>query len=512
MALAWLHKGNHTLRVFKLDFKFYQKTIMRKKLFSIVISGLMLAGSVSCNKILEVEPVTSLPPNVALGTKLGLQAQLNGVYAGLKNGNYYGRDFVAATELMADNMKRVDPATQSGRGSGYDVNSPNYHVNIWANGFKTINDANIVISYVDGVADATEAEKASMKAQALFLRAVVYFDLAKSYGYNPGHQVANFALGVPVLTTPVDDVTKITYPERNTVQECFEQVERDLLESITQFGITGVNASAGEPYRGTRGAAQALLSRLYLYWGSAKLPDAVTQATAAIASGIAVFQPTASYVSMWTLAAKPESFFEVRFATFAEAISTPDNNSIQAWYQQQRTATGGNLGWGDVVIADNFMTQLEAGDIRAGVIIPYTRANGQLVNQTNKFQGTNGSFGWSDVPVIRISEMYLNRAEAYAYQGAAFEAQAQADLNMIRNRAGLPSITPTGQALIDAILKERRIELAFEGQRFFDLTRLGKDIPKETVSPILFTDYRILPPLPVADLQVNKNLIPNPGY
>ncbi len=478
----------------------------------IVILTVLLTSMVSCSKILDVKPVTSLDPTTALGSKLGIQAQLNGVYAGLKNASYYGRDFVAAVELLADNMKRVDPATQSGRGSGYDVNQPNYHIDIWTNAFRIINGANIVISYVDRVADANDAEKASIRAQALFLRALVYFDLAKSYGYNPNHVVGGFAWGVPMMLEAVDDLSKVNYPERATVKQCFEQVEKDLTESINQFNVSGVNAVAGEPYKATKGAAQALLSRLYLYWGNEKLADAVTQSTAAIESTIAVFQPTQNYVTMWGLATKPESFFEVRFATFAEAISTPDNNSIQAWYQQQKTATGGNLGWGDVVIADNFMTQLEAGDVRKDAILPYTRANGQEVNQSNKFQGTNGSFGWSDVPVIRISEVYLNRAEAYALQGSAFETQAHNDLNRIRNRAGLPSIFPTGTALLDAILKERRIELAFEGQRWFDLTRLGKNIPKETIAPIPFSDYRILPPLPVADLQVNNNLIPNKGY
>jgi hypothetical protein len=409
-------------------------------------------------------------------------------------------------------MKRVQPATQSGRGAGYDVNQPNYHINIWTNAFKTINDANIVIDATDKITDATAAEKARLKAEALFLRALVYFDLLRSYGYNPNFIQKSFSAGVPLITTPVDDLTKVTYPSRATVQQGFEQVEKDLLEAITQFGTAGVSPSAGKPYVASLGATQALLSRLYLYWGSAKYSAVVTQSTAAIASGVGTFATSANYVSMWTLQTKPESFFEVRFATLAEAISTPDNNSIQAWYQQQKLASGTSLGWGDVVIADNFMNQLEAGDIRANVILPYTRANGEAVNQTNKFQGTNGSFGWSDVPVIRISEMYLNRAEAYARMGAATEPQAQADLNTIRNRAGLVSIFPTGTALIDAILKERRIELAFEGQRWFDLTRLGMNIPKETVAAIPFTDYRILPPLPVADLQVNKNLAPNPGY
>jgi hypothetical protein len=109
--------------------------------------------------------------------------------------------------------------------------------------------------------------------------------------------------------------------------------------------------------------------------------------------------------------------------------------------------------------------------------------------------------------------MYLNRAEAYARMGGAGNvALAQADLNKIRTRVNLPVINPTGEELIEAILKERRIELAFEGQRFFDLTRLGKDIPKATVEPIKFSDYRILPAIPISDLQINSNLIPNPGY
>jgi hypothetical protein len=486
--------------------------VMNKNAIKIFLLALVALGAASCDKMLDVKPVTSLDPATALGSQLGVKAALNGVYAGLKNGNYYGRDMVVNTELMTDNMKRVQPATQSGRGSGYDVNQPNYHISIWTNVFKTINDANIVIGAADGIVDATAAQKASLKAQALFMRALLYFDLVKSYGYNPAYIQKGFAWGVPLLITAVDDITKVTYPKRATVMEGFQQIEKDLLEAIALFSTAGVSASAGKPYLATQGAAQALLSRLYLYWGTGKYADVVTQANAAIASGVAVFQPNASYVSMWTLATKPESFFEVRFATFAEAISTPDNNSIQAYYQQQKQASGATLGWGDVVIADNFMTQLETGDVRRSVIIPYTRANGELVNQSNKFQGTNGSFGWGDVPVIRISEMYLNRAEAYARMGVAFQTQAQADLNTIRNRAGLTSITPTGDALLEAILKERRIELAFEGQRWFDLTRLGKDIPKETVAPISFTSYLILPPLPVADLQVNPNLIPNPGY
>jgi hypothetical protein len=104
--------------------------------------------------------------------------------------------------------------------------------------------------------------------------------------------------------------------------------------------------------------------------------------------------------------------------------------------------------------------------------------------------------------------MYLNRAEANAELGN--EGDAQADFNVIHTRAGLSAVYPTGPALLQAILKERRVELAFEGHRWFDLTRRGLDIPKSTV--IKFDDYRILAPIPVNETDVNKNLKQNFNY
>lgn len=476
----------------------------------IVFALLAVTFFSSCDKMLEVTPRTSLDAQTALTTRLGVQAALNGAYAALRNANYYARDFIIAPELLSDNMRLVNPATQSGRGVGLDVNGTGYHVNIWNAGYGVIQKANIVIGAIGGVADATAAQKAGIRAQALFLRALAYFDLVKSYGYNPNFIQNGFNLGVPVLIDPIDDYVKVTLPKRSTVAEGYAQIEKDLLEAITLFGTAGVDASAGRPFVATRGASQALLSRVYLYMGATKYNDVVTLSTAALTSGVATFQPTpAAYIAMWAAATKPESMFEVQFAQVAEVPQSSNNNTIQAYYMQQRSGTL-LLGWGDMVASNNLLAEFEPNDARKTIIVPYTRTDGELVQQTTKFQGSKGIYGWDNVPVIRISEMYLNRAEAYARLGS--ENLAQADLNMIRRRAGLTDMFPSGSALIEQILKERRLELAFEGHRFFDLTRLGRNIPKETINPIPFTDYRILAMVPAAEIQINANLTQNPNY
>jgi hypothetical protein len=494
---------------------------MIKNIKIYITFALAVLMATSCTKTLDVTPRTSLAADDALTTLLGVQAALNGTYAGLRGpagytatagaATYYGREMTLNPELLADNVRNVNPGTCSCRGNTLLINAVSAHLNIWNPAYSVITKANVVLAAADKLNDGTTpAQKASIKAQALFVRALVYFDLIKTYAYNPNFIQNNFSLGVPLVLDAVDDYSKVTFPERAPVTAVYAQIEKDLLESISLFGTTGVNASTGTPYIATAGATHALLSRLYLYMGGTKNASAVTEATAALSSGIGTFQATpAAYLSMWAAASKPESMFELQFASTAELPQNPNDNTIQANYQQVLNGTT-RVGFGDIVVSNNLLAEYETNDIRRSVMVNYTRADGEQVVQTNKFQGSKGSFGFDNVPIIRISEMYLNRAEASARSGN--EAQAVSDLNVIRNRSGLPSISPAGTALIDAILKERRLELAFEGHRFFDLTRLGRDIPKATIATIPFSDFRILAPLPLTELDVNKSLVQNPRY
>ncbi|RAV28074.1 RagB/SusD family nutrient uptake outer membrane protein [Sinomicrobium soli] len=484
-----------------------------------ILLSVAVTGMLSCESMLDTEPRTSIAAGTALNTYLGVEAALNGAYAALRGpegytgspgaATYYGREMVIYPELLADNVRNVNPGTCSCRGSAQLVNQAGSHLDIWEAAYAVITKSNLVIDAADLLEEASDAEKAVLKAQALFLRGYVYFDLIKTYAYNPNHIQNGFDLGVPLILEGVDDYGKVEFPERAGVTEVYAQIEKDLLQALDLFSAEGVESPASPVYA-TEGATHALLSRLYLYLGNDRYEDAIIQADAALSSGVGTFQETPeSYVSMWEQASNPESMFELQFASTAELPQNPNDNTIQANYQQINTGTT-RIGFGDIVVADNLLEEYEAGDARREVMVDYVRSDGEQVIETNKFQGSKGSFGFDNVPVIRVSEVYLNRAESYARSGN--EGEALNDLNKIRNRAGLPDAEASGNELIEAILKERRLELAFEGHRFFDLTRLGRNIPKETIPAISFGDYRILAPLPLAELDVNQNLEQNPKY
>jgi starch-binding outer membrane protein, SusD/RagB family len=129
-----------------------------------------------------------------------------------------------------------------------------------------------------------------------------------------------------------------------------------------------------------------------------------------------------------------------------------------------------------------------------------------------KFLGKSGTPNLDNVPLLRHSEVLLNRAEAYMSQAAPNETAARADLNTLLTARGLPADnTSTGAALLNEILRQRRIELAFEGHRFFDLKRRGVDIVKLPAN-VTYDDTRILPALPQREIDGNPNLVQNDGY
>jgi hypothetical protein len=240
---------------------------------------------------------------------------------------------------------------------------------------------------------------------------------------------------------------------------------------------------------------------------------AVRVASEALTSGVGQFVNTASYVGSWRSASNPESMFELQYAT-AENLGV--NESLHTTYSTllasgDRSRTGG---FGDLVPTANLLAQFEDGDVRRNLYELGTTGRGTAEIECTKFLGRSGQPNLDNIPVLRVSEVILNRAEAYASAGPQQnEALALADLNRIRNRAGLPSVTLTGPALLEEILKQRRVELAFEGDRWFTLKRLGRDIIKAAPAQTLpFIDFRILAPLPVRELQINPNLQQNFGY
>ena len=162
--------------------------------------------------------------------------------------------------------------------------------------------------------------------------------------------------------------------------------------------------------------------------------------------------------------------------------------------------------------SDDLMAAYEEGDVRKNCWAATTREGVEGdVYASRKWTGYKGDF-LENLPILRASELYLIRAEA-RYESNP--SGARADLNALRSRRGLGAIDNllSGEALLNRILLERRLEFALEGHRWFDLKRNGKNISKpEGFLDVPYTDYRILSNIPLDEITLNEKLEQNPGY
>jgi hypothetical protein len=386
----------------------------------------------------------------------------------------------------------------------------------WATSYFGINQANLILDNIGKVpfAVADTARRNTTQGQAYFLRALLYHDLSRAYAYDPGVAVPSQDRGgVPLLLTGVADQSQITFPARPAVADVYKQMYSDLQNAISSF--TRSNASA--PAYGNLQASQALFSRVALY--NKDYATVVKQATDAITGSVKLSE-NASYVGGWRAPRHPESLFEIQYIV-AENIGV--NTSLQTTSTTlvrvgDRSATGG---FGDLVPTTAFITDLESEKSATGAVLDVRRqlyelgttGRGAAFIETTKFLGKNGTINLDNVPVIRISEVYLNRAEANYFLGNT--AAALTDLNVIRTRSGLPARTElTGVALLAEITRQKRLEFAFEGHRWFDLKRRGLDVVKAAAqgNGLVYTDFRILAPIPVNELSTNKTIKQNFGY
>jgi tetratricopeptide (TPR) repeat protein len=475
----------------------------------VLATAVMTSGLFACNSLIDVKPRTAIDSGTALTTPEALNAAVNGVYDALQSTDLYGRDLIALPEVLSDNARATG---NSSRLVGEYQNQPGSHMINWTQDYYGINQANLILDALPTV-NLTDAVRNSYQGQCLFLRALMYFDLMKAYAYMPTAVVADYNRGgVPLITSGVLTLEQVTYPSRPTVDQAYTQILADLTSAIDKLSAT---AKSRGPVYATQGAAQALYSRVALYAG--KYQEAADMSTKALASGIGAFQTKANYVAGFRTAVNPESMFEINFQT-SENIGV--NTSLQTTFTTLvtlgNTATTG--GFGDAVPTVSLLADLESEKDAAGNVLDIrrqlyelgTKGRGAQNVESTKYLGKNGTINLDNVPVIRISEMYLNRAEASYRLGK--EADALKDLNTIRTRSGLVEKTGlTGTALLDEIIKQRRLELAFEGHRFWDLKRLGRDIVKLPTT-VPFTDYRILPRIPTNEINNNPNLKQNFNY
>lgn len=434
--------------------------------------------SFACGDRLNVAPTQSIDEAIALGDDQAVKVTLTGAYDGLSNVNLYGGAIQYIGDFLGDDREFVFGGTFANLSELWrkELTTTNATVTAtWLNAYRTINIANNILGALDKV---NQADRARVEGEARFIRGSLYFELAKIYGkaWDDGNNSSNPA--VPLVTTPTRTVTEIDNRARNTVAEIYAQAIDDLTKAETLMPATnGIFAN--------RFAAAAQLSRVYLMQG--KYAEARDAANRVITSG--------RYALARNFA---DAFVESsadygREHIFRIVITDQDGtNAMNTYY-----ASAAFQGRGDVRIQTKHLNLYEVGDIRRDFFYR-TGAN----TFTAKHRDLYG-----DVPVLRITEMYLTRAEANFRLNTQVGATPLADVNLIRARAGVLVLTASNLSLA-SILRERKIDLAFEGQQLSDLKRT-----KSAVTATLnFSANRLVFPLPQREIDTNKSLVQNPGY
>jgi hypothetical protein len=448
-----------------------------------IVATALLLSLASCEKsFLELTPPTSLTPEYALATEADLQVALRGAYAGLKTTGMYGRSLPVLGDLMADNT--YVSVQNTGRYLGFSLY--NYTVGdgdvaaLWQNAYTVILRANNIIN--SKVAD--NANVLQYKGEAYAIRALAYFDLVR-YFATPYTQDPT-ALGVPLVTVYNPD----TKPGRAKVSEVYDQINRDLTQAYTLM-TKFTNSSQFSKY-----AARGLQARVYLTMGD--MANAKTAALDVINNSGFTAVTAANHASYWAgnapLTSKLETLFEVSF----DAVANNGFDALAYIYLQS-----GN--YGDMLCNSELYSKFDAADVRKALYATGTRG-GLASTFVNKFTSYSGDH--TDTKVVRLSEMYLIAAEA-SYPSNT--ADALTYVNKVTANRGAPAITSSGAALLEDILLERRIVLAFEGERYPDLQRLKRGVVRSTDYPasarsIDFTNFRRLMPIPQVELDANPTI------
>jgi hypothetical protein len=443
---------------------------------NLLLAGALVVGLSGCHDLLDTNPKNQLPADNAIVSASGARAALNGAYDGLQSLSYYGGDYLIFNDLYADNAQHIGTSNSYADAGDRTLVADNGVVAAnWAAIYFTINRVNNILQKVPAITDLDPTEKNEILGEAHFIRALCLHNLVKIWGDVP----------MPLVpSTTLEEASAIT---RTPAADVYTQILADLAQAKTLITNPGVG-DGGIINHASTAAVHALLARVYLYQANyAAAGDEVDSLTA---MGL-------------TLATNYGDMFQPGSATTSEDIFNLTFTAIDYTNLGYYYISIDNGGAGEVAPSANIDSAFSASDVRlAWDINPATDPPEGI-----KWPTTAGTEWFR---VFRYSEMVLIKAEVLA---RANQLSAAVDeYNLIRERAGLPdhvlgTDVNSQQDVLDAIDHERRLEMAFEGDRFPDLVRTGR---AQTVLGI--PAFRTLFPIPQSEIDVAPGLTQNPGY
>lgn len=474
---------------------------MRSHILTISLATLLFAGCKKEN--LEPIPQTALSDLVAFQTPERVAQQVNGMYAAVKTGQFYGGRYIVYNEIRGeDHLNQTQNGVTGFQTWNFTVTPTTNEVqNLWGAAYQAINRINVVLNGLE-TSPVSDALKNQYRGEARFLRGLSYFALVTMYG-RPYWDGNGDKPGVPLYLEPQTS-SGSNDKERATVGQVYTQILEDLNFAETNLPASYTNAALNLT-RAHKNTAIAFKTRVLL--SMRRYADVITEANK-IVSATAPFRATTGVphqlnATVASLYGATPTGTEVIFGFPFTTLDLPGTqNSLNQYYSP---SPGGN---GDYslnpagIVANTSWTATDAR--RAFIGTSGTRTI------LRKFT-TNTDF----VPVIRYAEVLLNLAEAIARTSATVDVRALALVNAVRQRSdpGTVLVAATQADLINLILTERRIELLGEGLRALDIMRLGLPFPAKGVAPaIASNDAQYIWPVPLSELLVNKSAQQNTGY
>lgn len=496
------------------------------KIKVIILVGLVSIGLTSCEDFLNLTPHSAVTPENFFKSESDFRQAVDGIYAPLQQ-LYNNNSSWAMGEMRSDNthyfynvdyrLPFPEEIADFINGSENDVTPNKYYSN-----FDIINRANQVLNIIDA-ADLESSDKNNFKGQALFLRALSYFDLVKFFG------------GVPLHLIPAKDMTTAFLP-RASASEVYAQIISDATSAAELLP----NKATQQEGRATSGAALTLLGDVYLNlkeWDNAENVLRQVNGYGLLNDYASIYSPTNKN--------NIESIFEIQYlegtslgldSSFPYFFIplTPDHAQLTMGPtgSQSVPGSGWNIPTEDLLASYENKEEDQRFHASIGFYTgPSPISDTSYVNlpYIKKYQHSHTIFGQTNqnFPVYRYAEVLLMLAETVNEQNKT--AEAQEFVNLVRRRAGLADVNASGQeGLREAILKERRSELAFENKRWIDLVRAGKAVEVMNaygsklkanpayyyLSPAAYNvgEDDLLFPIPFLEIQINPDLQQNPGY
>ncbi len=490
-----------------------------KNIHIYIILALVVSVSISCQDIITETPKDFLVPGDFPANEKDAIAATDAAYTKLHSNIisfYYG---FTPSDIAFQGQHNMRPVSWF-----INLTPLNGDATVmWQENYQGIGLANTVIQFVPSV-EMNETLRDRLIAEAKFLRAFYYFELVRTYG------------GVPIIEEVVNDPSTLVGITRNTEDEVYNIIKRDLTEAINDLPDEYESKEKG---RATKWSATALLARVHLT--KSEWPEANSRAQEVISSGM--FGLAADYNLLWSQNAEHvllpdkdgalvnENVFDIQF----KQDERPDWK--QSWVGSRDTEVGGTNvvggGWENMLPTDDLLAMFEPGDLRKDISYvteldgnvlesPRTPGAGPITGKYLNADGDppKGNNGSQNTYVIRYSDVLLMKAEAENELNGP--ANAYQFINLVRERAGLPGLSGLDKdSFRTALRKERATELSFEGIREYDLLRWGIFVEtiRNTTDPHMevpranVQDYHVLMPIPDREIELSEgSLIQNSGY